>query len=681
MKNAVKEKLRSIELKTTKTANSVRDYVSHQVENTADALSSTDVYKQYFQVPGDAQKNNNRMNRMVSMESLSSLNSTGSPNHPPRMDFSLGKMEEEPMFMHTDIEGADLTPNSGTKHSFNPDKIKMRAGRLRRNSSSVYFETGRSIETKNSSESKKREKIYIKGVEHSGTFSPKSLERFPREKKSNGKLSIRLRSAKGLEKAGISGKVFAVLEVENDNLVCPMVFPDENGCYTWEIRTDFDVVDIFNSDLRVLIYKSNYLMSDTLIGQILVPVSWLLQLPPLIPVLVKEKEIKSELSAWFEIFPCVSDRQKYQPAFQDSPGSGLDRPQPSLGRVLLDLSFCPDSELLEGTENNVISRKKLFELYLQDLDTTKKQKDSSSFGFHRNLLGQTLSQVYDLKRHISRIFRVKDQIISFIKEVLNDFTFIRKFEYPFISVFVYAAAYKFFAVSEYSEDGEYIGKTYRELDLDLWQLPFFAYGYVLLKSLHHRYISNKTERGFILWNHETEKIPSDLTSTQQLLKLGAMLDFIEGFLRGVTDTLEKLVNALNWSDEFITSLLLAGLLLVSLVFASIIYAASLIPFTYVCLLYLLFPFELLGRLIKSIYALVYGNKRKRRKKPRAKRNDVTLTRPSLYSLLKKIPTHDVNGHKFLCKLQILETEYQIDAHQDKLKIDTGANDKKQLGSK
>ena len=85
--------------------------------------------------------------------------------------------------------------------------------------------------------------------------------------------------------------------------------------------------------VRVLVFSSNVVTSDRLVGQVVIPLSRLLPDHRTVSSLREE--------GWYELFPLPADRDSFQPAVKDVDKTGLARPEAPLGYVRLSLDLAP----------------------------------------------------------------------------------------------------------------------------------------------------------------------------------------------------------------------------------------------------------------------------------------------------------------------------------------------------
>ena len=88
------------------------------------------------------------------------------------------------------------------------------------------------------------------------------------EKGKVGSLSVKIGSVRMFE---ATSKYFFVIEVCHTKFTSPTIFPDANNILKWEISAIFQVEDLY-SDVRILLFRS-HLVSDTLVGQVIIPLS------------------------------------------------------------------------------------------------------------------------------------------------------------------------------------------------------------------------------------------------------------------------------------------------------------------------------------------------------------------------------------------------------------------------
>ena len=267
-------------------------------------------------------------------------------------------------------------------------------------------------------------------------------------------------------------KAFYIVEVGLYRFVSPLVFHDEKGRFTCkslhvshggveridaqckrigEISMELPVYDI-TADVRILVYRSNFLLQDRLLGQIIIP---LVEYFPkaLSAVNFTESDEDYTVNDTFELFPLTSSRKKFIPASMKVPGSGMPRPLKGLGTITIESELC-------------LLHKSIWRYYL----TCKPHKLTAEECSTSPAALITLSdRIREMRRHLSRIH---DALVRFERvayPVEHLIATLQSWRHPAIS-------FSFLVFSPYIQS--YLG---------LWTFPLVLYIVFLSCVLYKRY--------------------------------------------------------------------------------------------------------------------------------------------------------------------------------------------------
>mmetsp|Transcript_13105 Transcript_13105/g.15266 ORF Transcript_13105/g.15266 Transcript_13105/m.15266 type:complete len:638 (+) Transcript_13105:330-2243(+) len=492
-----------------------------------------------------------------------------------------------------------------------------------------------------------------------------------------GNVTIRLKAGRHLDVC--NGKAFFVIELGSYRFVSPFVFEDEDGYFTWEIAVTLPIYDI-TSDIRILIYRSNFLLSDRLIGQVILP------LVHFLPSVWTNKDKKSrsakKLSGWFELFPLAETLRKFEPASSKVSGTGMLRPKRTLGKIHVEAQVH-----LKDTS--------IWPLYLSNsrFDSRQSLKDLQKTA---NVV-QLLDKLKDIRRHTHRIedafLRIWDAV--YVRAPISPPAFLvklRSWDRPHINACVLLAV--FFL----SKNLEY---CFSVLDFPVeiltdsvefprtWHLPFILYGVILSCSVHFRINKASTHKNHessdalslakhdgetwssnygqvpLVWTDQTRDPDAHLTQFQKVGKLSRKLHLLEFWLRAFADILERIINAFLWVDERATLVLLGILCLFACVLSVVLHIGvefwkqTTYPFILVCLL--LFPAERIKRMLSSIHLSQFFSDGYSFKYQRYQfsscgsssidRNLFQAVGCSTINLLSRIPTEDERSHRCIARMQ------------------------------
>ena len=204
--------------------------------------------------------------------------------------------------------------------------------------------------------------------------------------------------------------------------------------------------------MRVLLYRSNFLWQDRLLGQIIIP---LVEYFPkaLQAVNFRENEEPFVVNDTFELFPVISSRKKFIPASMKVPGSGMPRPLKGLGTLTVESELC-------------LLHKSIWRYYL----TCKPLKERGEpLQTSPASLISLSDRIREMRRHLSRIH---DALVRFervaypVEQLIST---LRSWRYP-------ALSFSFLLFSPYVQS--YLG---------LWTFPLVLYVIFLSCVLYKRY--------------------------------------------------------------------------------------------------------------------------------------------------------------------------------------------------
>lgn len=328
------------------------------------------------------------------------------------------------------------------------------------------------------------------------------------------------------------------------NWTSPVAKEDAQSAGTFHFNKEITLVaqDI-STDLVLEVRQKNVLVSDTSIGQVLVPLTSII---PNIRRAMKERSKVYTLRSWFELFPLKSGRTKFRPASSDIAETGMWKTFPSLGYLELDI------------ELHLHSRISMWAGYAmppieQFMDIPKNRVPTGDL----KAISAIVETGRGFKRNFQRVKTAFSRLFSRGKHTWKPLKTLRRartFESAQLSLFtIFFSAY-----------------------VCLWSPPYLLPVNIYLGLLISTYQGGllldgkeNEKREYVVWNQEVRDPDDELGGIQKVAKVIYLLEKFERWMGVAADTMERMIHVFSFADERVTVAALLTLL-VLVVSASIV---------------------------------------------------------------------------------------------------------------